>query len=72
MPGLLVKLPEDCIARATAILGETHFRIDYVSIADDKTLEPLSSRQQNAVALIAAFQGEVRLIDNMDLSPAMK
>jgi pantoate--beta-alanine ligase len=59
--------PDEMIAKATAILGETHFRIDYVSIADATTLEPLSSWQEEAVALIAAFQGEVRLIDNMNL-----
>jgi pantoate--beta-alanine ligase len=57
----------ELLAKATAILEEGHFRVDYVSIADAETLEPLSGRRDNAVALIAAFQGEVRLIDNMSL-----
>ncbi|HEV9036400.1 MAG TPA: pantoate--beta-alanine ligase [Puia sp.] len=58
----------DILAKAIAILEENHFRIDYVSIADGTTLEPLTAWQEDAVALIAAFMGEVRLIDNMNLS----
>jgi pantoate--beta-alanine ligase len=57
---------------ATALLEAAAFRVDYVSICDATTLEPLkdpSDRQGpgKAIALIAAFQGEVRLIDNMPL-----
>jgi pantoate--beta-alanine ligase len=58
------------IAKATALLEAAAFRVDYVSIADPATLEPLPPSppgQDDAVALIAAFQGEVRLIDNMTL-----
>ena len=58
------------IAAATGLLETAGFRVDYVSIADATTLEPLDSRiisQVSAVALIAAFLGEVRLIDNMVL-----
>lgn len=55
------------IDKATALLETADFRVDYISIADGDTLEPLSGRRDNAVALIAAFQGEVRLIDNMTL-----
>jgi len=58
----------DILDKATAILEENHFRIDYVSIANGTTLEPLTAWQKDAVALIAAFMGEVRLIDNMNLS----
>ncbi|HVS94868.1 MAG TPA: pantoate--beta-alanine ligase [Puia sp.] len=56
------------IAGAGRLLSAAGFRTDYVSIADDRTLEPLDAWREHAVALIAAFQGEVRLIDNMDLS----
>lgn len=85
------------IENAVRLLEAAGFRVDYVSIADAKTLEPLgapSSRAASkdgssssaaagianagapgaaglpavAVALIAAFLGEVRLIDNMVLS----
>jgi pantoate--beta-alanine ligase len=58
------------IAAATGLLETAGFRVDYVAIADATTLEPLDSQitsQVSAVALIAAFLGEVRLIDNMVL-----
>ena len=58
------------ITAATRSLETAGFRVDYVSIADATTLEPLDYRpiSNRAVALIAAFLGEVRLIDNMALS----
>jgi pantoate--beta-alanine ligase len=45
-------------------------QIDYVSIADAATLQPLTeaNKNQKAVALVAAFMGEVRLIDNLLLN----
>jgi pantoate--beta-alanine ligase len=54
---------------ATQLLQEQGFTIDYVALAKADTLEPLSgcTGGQPAVALIAAFLGEVRLIDNMVL-----
>src|SRR5258708_6649051 len=80
------------IGNAIRILEAAGFRVDYVSIADALTLEPLpgpffaapipsaatsgsaappaSMPFEGAVALIAAFQGDVRLIDNMVLSNA--
>lgn len=55
---------------ATDKLVLHHFRVVYVQVADARTLELVSTwnGQQPLVALIAAFQGEVRLIDNMILS----
>ena len=43
--------------------------VDYIEIADATTLQPLTeqTKQQPAVALVAAFLGGVRLIDNMVL-----
>jgi pantoate--beta-alanine ligase len=56
------------ITTATALLEAAAFRVDYVSICDATTLQPLSDPAgAEAIALIAAFQGEVRLIDNMPL-----
>jgi pantoate--beta-alanine ligase len=55
------------IAKATAILENAGFRIDYIAIADADTLTSPPPRADHAVALIAAFMGEVRLIDNMPL-----
>jgi pantoate--beta-alanine ligase len=71
---------ETILTRAKAILGGKGFRIDYLEIADAATLEPVGTGQQvmtetggggskgkqpAAVALVAAFLGEIRLIDNM-------
>lgn len=64
-PGALTGLTE----KATAMLQQNNFRVDYVAIADAQTLEPVTEwdGKQKLVALVAAFQGEVRLIDNMVL-----
>jgi pantoate--beta-alanine ligase len=55
------------IKSSVAMLAQNNFRIDYVAIADAATLEPVAywNGEQRIVALIAAFQNEVRLIDNM-------
>ncbi len=58
---------EPLIAEATVLLEAAGFRIDYVEIADGDTLEPVSPDSKTKVVLIAAFMGEVRLIDNMTL-----
>lgn len=55
------------------LLGEGFGRIDYVAIADARTLQVLDDAEKPApsvplVALVAAFMGEVRLIDNMLLN----
>lgn len=49
------------------LLERNGFRVDYVEIADAATLMPLDEwrGQQALVMLVAAFLGEVRLIDNM-------
>lgn len=61
--------PLAALIEAGAILKQAHFQIDYISVADATTLEPVSEPADAGavVALIAAFQGEVRLIDNMIL-----
>ena len=45
-------------------------RVDYVSIADPHTLEEVDIIEKEAVALLAAFVGKTRLIDNEILSVA--
>jgi pantoate--beta-alanine ligase len=61
--------PKSALEEAQAILKQADFQIDYISVADAATLEPITDPANAAeiVALIAAFQGEVRLIDNMIL-----
>ncbi len=55
---------------ATRMLEAEGFKVDYVAIADAGDLQPVSTwdGQQKLVALIAAFNNEVRLIDNMLLN----
>jgi len=63
------------IQSATTLLERNGFRVDYVSIANPLTLEPVpgtisapsGQARPSAVALVAAFLGEIRLIDNMTL-----
>ncbi|MBN8676153.1 MAG: pantoate--beta-alanine ligase [Chitinophagales bacterium] len=53
--------------KAVEELAAKGFRVDYVEIADAVTLEPVTEwdGRQKLVALVAAFNNEVRLIDNM-------
>jgi pantoate--beta-alanine ligase len=46
------------------------FKLEYIEIADSETLEPVSRKQENKKyrAFIAAYLGEVRLIDNIALN----
>lgn len=56
---------------ATAYLLNNGFhKVDYVSIADAETLRPVKdiTKAGRLIALIAAFIGEVRLIDNIILN----
>jgi len=62
-PGPIAPLVE----KATGILEKAGFRVAYVAIADRNTLQPVGDGAPKAVALIAAFMGEVRLIDNLEL-----
>ncbi len=61
-PGLL--------RRAQEKLDAAHFKTDYISIARASDLQPIINwnGKEKAVALIAAFQGDIRLIDNMLLN----
>lgn len=66
-PGPLTPLVEE----AAGILEKEGFRIDYVAVGDADNLSPVDSwdGKQALVALVAAFLGEVRLIDNMAITP---
>lgn len=59
--------PEILVKHATNYLLSNGFtKVDYVTIADCNTLKPaIDYWPSKAVALVAAFIGEVRLIDNM-------
>ncbi|GAB3028363.1 pantoate--beta-alanine ligase [Niabella terrae] len=64
-PGNLLPLME----AAEQQLRSRGFRPEYISMADAQTLEPVNlwDGQQPLVALVAAFLGEIRLIDNLVL-----
>ena len=47
------------------MLGERHISIDYVSIVDYQTLEPVDMIAGKAIVAIAGKVGSTRLIDNM-------
>jgi len=53
---------------ALLIKGEPLAKIDYVSIADSRTLEELSTIDRPAVASLAVRIGKTRLIDNILLT----
>ncbi|TVS20526.1 MAG: pantoate--beta-alanine ligase [Planctomycetaceae bacterium] len=44
-------------------------RIDYAALVDPVTLQPVARVQQRTVALVAAFVGQTRLIDNLEIEP---
>lgn len=67
--GDLAAKVEELTWEAISFLEAHGFRVDYVVIADAVTLEQVTLDKQPAIALIAAFLGEVRLIDNMPLQP---
>ena len=61
---------QSVIESAKKNLASAHFKTDYISIARATDLQPLENwdGKEKAIALIAAFQGEVRLIDNLLLN----
>jgi pantoate--beta-alanine ligase len=52
------------IARMQQMLCEANLKIDYVSLVDPDTLEPVATTNRPTVALVAARVGKTRLIDN--------
>ncbi|HLA59967.1 MAG TPA: pantoate--beta-alanine ligase [Puia sp.] len=61
---------EELLKQAREKLEDAHFKTEYISIARASDLHPIAdwNGKEKAVALIAAFQGDVRLIDNMLLN----
>lgn len=58
---------EKLLQRGKELLQTAGFKIDYLEIADAKSLAPVTdwNGKQPAVLLVAAFLNEIRLIDNM-------
>lgn len=53
-----------CNRMRARMAGEYALRVDYVEIVDGGTLMPVATLQAGCVALIAAYAGQTRLIDN--------
>lgn len=63
-----------CQEAQTSVLNESlypDFRLDYLAIVDAETFQPVVSVTADSRILVAAFVGEVRLIDNAQLSDAL-
>ena len=56
---------EAVLARARAALAQHGFDVDYFTLVDGPSLEPLDRLQPNARLITAARLGTVRLLDNM-------
>ncbi len=62
-------LAEELLAEARQVLAqEPTVRVEYLEVADARTLEPISKLDRPAVIAIAAWVGRTRLIDNVVLA----
>jgi pantoate--beta-alanine ligase len=68
------KIPFDSLINSAKqhLLDSGFSKVDYVAIANAETLQPVDEYNQHTplVVLVAAYVGEVRLIDNMILDSA--
>ena len=64
--------PEQYLASAKHQLRDApeEFSIDYLELVSQETLQPINQVNEPALLAIAAFYGEVRLIDNIEIEPA--
>lgn len=58
---------EEIVAYATKRLDRPNFKLEYFTIADGRTLQPIDdiTKHDYVVACVACWVGEVRLIDNL-------
>ncbi|WP_218354525.1 pantoate--beta-alanine ligase [Alteromonas lipotrueiana] len=56
------------IEKYTAVLAQAGFKPDYIEIRHADTLEPVGDMDNQLVVLVAAFLGNVRLIDNLTVT----
>lgn len=52
----------------TDFFNKGNLRLEYLEIVDNETLQPITEKQKNVSCCIAAYCGEVRLIDNIQIS----
>jgi pantoate--beta-alanine ligase len=63
------RMTERLLAAARGELGRFGVEPDYLELVDPETLEPLAQLDRPALLALAAHVGEVRLIDNVTLTP---
>ena len=66
---LLAEPDEILTAACKEIAASALSKIDYLSLVDAETLQPVASLSRPAVLAVAVFYGEVRLIDHMPVPP---
>ncbi len=59
--------PDIIIKSAVQNFSHTQLQLDYFEIANATTLQPVTNFTQPSVLCVAAFAGDVRLIDNMSV-----
>jgi len=57
--------PEELLDKAKRLIYDSTLRLDYLLLVDPNTLLPIVNNAKSAVVCVAAYCGEVRLIDNM-------
>lgn len=60
---------EVCGVVRRALAAIPGVRVDYAELADAETLQPVQDAETPAVLAVAAWFGEVRLIDNLEMNP---
>lgn len=60
-----VRDPSRALADGHAVLAEAGVDVEYLSLVDPETMEPLRELHGDALALVAARLGSTRLIDNV-------
>jgi pantoate--beta-alanine ligase len=56
--------PSSALADGRAVLAEAGVDVEYLSLVDPETMEPLRELRGDALAVVAARVGSTRLIDN--------
>jgi pantoate--beta-alanine ligase len=57
-----------CTQVRSALEGSSA-QVDYVQLVDPETLQPVDSLREPSLMAVAAFYGDIRLIDNRELEP---
>jgi pantothenate synthetase len=55
----------EVLDQAKQLIAASTLRLDYLLLVDPDSLLPIANNAQSAVVCVAAYCGEVRLIDNM-------